>query len=67
MTCSDQRTLRPLNIENRPWTPNRDYASRSAIRKHAGPYQASVPVSIAGLDVIGSLDDETLADADEAT
>ncbi len=67
MAAKSGVTWPPIVYELHPWKPSTPVvaASRTAIRRHQGPYQASIPATIAECEL--SLPSATLAEADDAT
>lgn len=64
---STNPTIQPISYEEHPWDPSNVYASRRALLKHRGPYEAAITPEIANLDPVPLLGSSHLADSDEAT
>ena len=65
MTASRRSSWPPVAYEQIPWTPSDDVpASRTARRRHRGPYEAAIAPEISGRPVL--LDPETAALVDDA-
>lgn len=67
MSSPGSTGIPPVTYEKHPWDPRTFYASKSAIGRHTGPYEAAVVPAIASLDLSQVLDSESLAGVDEAT
>lgn len=51
MSKATQAGWPAVSYEERPWRPSEGPMSRTAMKRHRGPYRAAVPPSIAALDV----------------
>ncbi len=64
---NDPNRLGPVSYEQHSWAARSVYASRRAVQKHLGPYEAAIAPEIATLDPVSILDSASLTNGDEAT